>query len=110
MLENRKMKTQDFYVCRETHFIKKIFKIIIGIWTFWGICAICPDPLFMFIPIFRSHSCQMAQIERYHDIKDKHSYNPDSGHPVLKWQLVVNQGVFLAVNWLEMIYLYGNYY
>jgi len=31
-------------------------------------------------------------------------------HPIQKWELVVNQAVFLLVNWCELIYLYCNYY
>jgi len=60
MLENQKKKEQDFKKCREEHFINKIMFMMGFIVFLGGIGFIFPDPIFQFIPILSSISCQLV--------------------------------------------------
>jgi len=51
-----------------------------------------PMPFFIIVPIFRSNDC------RYMQLRD--------GHDIVKYQITINNILFLFVNWLELAYLY----
>lgn len=51
-----------------------------------------PMPFFLIVPVFRSDECRIIQV--------------GMNYSIIKYQITINEIVFLFVNWLELAYLY----
>jgi len=62
-MANQARKEKEFALCKESYFIKKIFYIILGCSLYATIAFIAPEPLFTFLPIYKSTACYSWQVE-----------------------------------------------
>ena len=92
MTEQKKEK--ELYSCRENHYLKQMLYIIFAFFLYGVIVILFLDPMFMFMPIYRSDECHYLMIQQ------------QGTQTISKYRLTTNEMVFLFVNWLELAYMY----
>lgn len=92
--KSEKKKNDELHSCRENFYLKKVSMIVGSMVVILIVIMFFPSYLFFLMPVYRCDSCYGMMLKDYPD------YHVTNGKHIL------NQVMFLFVNWLEVIYLY----